>query len=280
MTAIAEDSRPPEWTGAALRVSAIVLVAVLWISSAIFGAYIFAYYGGAIPANTLNDWNAQLPKLFEASTPTASVGIGAHFFAGAVLLLLGPIQLIAQVRANAPAVHRWLGRIYAFAAFAAGAGGLTFIVTKGTVGGWPMTIGFALYGAGMIIAAVETVRHAMARRIDIHRGWAIRLFALAIGSWLYRMCYGFFYLIAGPENPGHTQDFSGWFDYVMDFAFYIPPLIVAEMFVRARRQQATTAGRVGATAGLAIGAAFIGLATFFFTLYGWGPAILARFGGA
>ncbi len=280
MTAISEDSGRRDWTGAALHLSAIALVAIVWISSAIFGAYIFAYYGGAIPANTLEDWNAQLPRLFEAHTPTASAGIGVHFFAGAVLLLLGPIQLIAQVRAKAPAVHRWIGRVYAFAALAAGLGGLTFIAMKGTVGGWPMTIGFALYGAAMIVAAVETVRHAMARRIDIHRGWAIRLFALAIGSWLYRMCYGFFYLIAGPENPGHTQDFSGWFDYVMDFAFYIPPLIVAEMFVRARRRQASSAGRIGAMAGLAAGSAFIGLATFFFTLYGWGPAILARFGGA
>ena len=280
MTAIADETGQRDWTGAALRISAIALVGIVWISSAIFGAYIFAYYGGAIPANTLADWNAQLPRLYEAETPLASVGIGAHFFAGAVLLLLGPIQLVNQVRARAPAVHRWIGRIYAFAAFAAGLGGLTFILAKGTVGGWPMTIGFGLYGAAMVIAAVETVRHAMARRIDIHRGWAIRLFALAIGSWLYRMCYGFFYLIAGPENPGHTPEFSGWFDYVMDFAFYVPPLIVAEMFVRARRQQAGMAGRIGATAGLVTGAAFVGLATFFFTLYGWGPAILSRFGGA
>ena len=39
---------------------------------------------------------------------------------GAVLLLLGPVQLIGEIRAKAPAVHRWIGRVYAFAAFAAG----------------------------------------------------------------------------------------------------------------------------------------------------------------
>lgn len=278
MTAIAEDMRPPEWTGAALRASAVALVTAVWISSAIFGFYIFAYYGGAIPADTLADWNATLPLLYEPHTPTASAGIGVHFFAGAVLLLLGPIQLIGQVRAKAPVVHRWIGRVYAFAAFAAGAGGLTFIAAKGTVGGLPMTIGFALYGALMVLSSVETVRHAMARRIDVHRAWAIRLFALAIGSWLYRMGYGFWFLFAG--KTGHTDAFSGWFDYVMDYAFFIPPLIVAEMFVRARRARATTAGRVGATAALGSGALFIALATFFFTLYGWGPAILMRFGGA
>jgi hypothetical protein len=202
MTAIAEDTRPPEWTAAALRVSAVALVAIVWVSSAIFGAYIFAYYGGAIPANTLADWNAQLPRLYEAETPVASVGIGAHFFAGAVLLLLGPIQLMGAIRAKAPAVHRWVGRFYAFAAFAAGVGGLTFILSKGTVGGWPMTIGFALYGAAMVVAAVQTVRHAMARRIDVHRGWAIRLFALAIGSWLYGCATASSILSQGRRIPG------------------------------------------------------------------------------
>ena len=276
MTAIADERGPPEWTGAALRISAVALVGAVWISSGIFGFYILAYYGGAIPASTLEDWNATLPALYEAHTPAASVGIGAHFFAGAVLLLLGPIQLIGEIRAKAPAVHRWIGRVYAFAAFAAGVGGLAFIAIKGTVGGLPMTVGFAMYGALMVIAAAQTVRHAMARRIDVHRAWAIRLFALAIGSWLYRMAYGFWFLFAG--DTGHTDNFSGWFDYIMDFAFFIPPLIVAEMFIRARRARASTAGRIGATAALAGGAAFIALATFFFTTYGWGPAIATRFG--
>lgn len=276
MTAIMDERGPPEWTGAALRISAVALVGAVWISSAIFGFYILAYYGGAIPASTLEDWNATLPALYEAHTPAASVGIGAHFFAGAVLLLLGPVQLIGEIRAKAPAVHRWIGRVYAFAAFAAGVGGLTFIAVKGTVGGLPMTVGFAMYGGLMVVAVVQTVRHAMARRIDVHRAWAIRLFALAIGSWLYRMAYGFWFLFAG--DTGHTDDFSGWFDYIMDFAFFIPPLILAEMFIRARRARASTVGRVGATAALAGGAAFIALATFFFTAYGWGPAIATRFG--
>ena len=65
-----------------------------------------------------------------------------------------------------------------------------------------------------------------------------------------------------------------------DFAFFVPPLIVAEMFIRARRSGASAVLRVGATAALAAGAALIAFATFFFTMMGWGPAILMRFGGA
>jgi uncharacterized membrane protein len=228
-----------------LRLASIALVGAVWTSSAIFGFYILAFYGGAIPANTLEDWNETLPRLYEAHTPVASAGIGMHFFAGAVLLLFGPIQLIGAIRAKAPAVHRWIGRIYALAAFAAGVGGLTFIAAKGTVGGLAMDVAFASYGALMVLAAVQTVRHAMVRRIEIHREWAIRLFALAIGSWLYRIGYGLFFAFGGRDNPGHVQaDFSGWFDHVMNWTFFVPPLIIAEMYLRARRTRATTAGRL------------------------------------
>jgi len=272
---------PPRWTGSALRLASIALVGAVWISSAIFGFYILAFYGGAIPANTLEDWNETLPRLYEANTPVASVGIGLHFLAGAVLLLFGPIQLIGAIRAKAPAIHRWIGRIYALAALAAGVGGLTFIAAKGTVGGLAMDVAFASYGALMVLASVQTVRHAMARRIEIHREWAIRLFALAIGSWLYRIGYGLFFAFGGRDNPCHVQaDFSGWFDHVMNWAFFVPPLIIAEMYLRARRARATTAGRLGAMTALALGAAFIAYATFFFTLFGWGPAIAMRFGGS
>ena len=280
MTALVQPMSPPRWTSSALHLASIALVGAVWISSAIFGFYILAFYGGAIPANTLEDWNETLPRLYEANTPVASVGIGLHFFAGAVLLLFGPIQLIGAIRAKAPAIHRWIGRIYALAALAAGVGGLTFIAAKGTVGGFAMDVAFASYGALMVLASAQTVRHAMARRIEIHREWAIRLFALAIGSWLYRIGYGLFFAFGGRDNPGHVQaDFSGWFDHVMNWAFFVPPLIIAEMYLRARRTRATTAGRLGATTALALCAAFIAYATFFFTLFGWGPAIAMRFGG-
>jgi hypothetical protein len=280
MTALAQPMQPPQWTEGALKVASFALVAVVWISSAIFGAYILAYYGGAIPAGTMEQWNASLPALYEPHTPVASFGMGLHFFAGATLLLLGPIQLVGAVRRKAPAVHHWIGRLYALAAVSAGVGGLIFISLKGTVGGVMMNVAFAAYGALMVLAAVQTVRHAMARRIDVHRAWAIRLFALAIGSWLYRIGYGLFFAIGGAENSGHTTDFIGWFDHIMNWAFFAPPLIVAEMFVRARRSQATTTGRMGATVTLGFSALFIAYATFFFTAFGWGPAILMRFGVA
>lgn len=55
-----------------------------------------------------------------------------------------------------------------------------------------MDIGFGLYDILMLICAILTIRSNRAGEYSKHRVWAIRLFALAIGSWLYRMDYGYF----------------------------------------------------------------------------------------
>lgn len=259
---------------ALLRWAGSLLVATVWASATLFGVYILAFYAGAVAGGGtgMERWNVVLPRLYERDTPAATAGIGLHFAAGAVILLLGSIQFVRAIRDRAPALHRWVGRVYVAASVLAGLGGLTFIAAKGTVGGVVMDIGFGIYGLLMVLAAVETVRHARARRMEAHRAWAIRLYALAIGSWLYRMDYGFWLLLA--DGAGHTPDFRGWFDVVMMFFFYVPNLIVAETFVRGRRRSASPAIRLAAAAVLAVAAGFLLLGTYFFVRYSWGPAIL------
>lgn len=255
----------------ALRTAGIGLVAASWLSGALFGAYIVAFYLGAIPVQALDRWNRTLPALYEAGHPGATVGIGAHFAVGAILLLLGPIQLVRPFRDRFRAAHRWMGRVYVSAAALAGGGGLIFILLRGTVGGTVMNVGFGLYGLLMLVAAFQTYRHAQAGRFDQHRAWGIRLFAMVIGSWLYRMEYGFWLPLTG--KLGHAHNFSGGFDQVMAFFFYVPNLILAELFLRAGRR----AGRAGQAAGavLLLAATLIVLAgTWYFAVGYWLPGIM------
>jgi hypothetical protein len=262
--------------GAALRWTGGALVAVTWLSAAIFGAYILAHYCGALVGDRMSDWNSQLPRLYEHGTVLANLGIGLHFVAGGVLLVLGPLQLFPSIRARTPAVHRWVGRLYVAAALAVGSGGLVYIACKGTVGGAPMSLAFAGYGALVVLCAAQSLRHARARRDELHRAWALRLFALAVGSWLYRMDYGFWALFRG---PGHTATFDGPFDLFMDVWFYVPNLALAELFIRVRSPGRPAGPRLRALAVAALGTAtlFLALATYFFTRYQWVPAIAARF---
>ncbi|HWP42514.1 MAG TPA: DUF2306 domain-containing protein [Blastocatellia bacterium] len=259
-------------SAAVLRWAGVALVAAVWVSAVLFGLYILAFYAGALAQGDMARWNDVLPRLYEPQTPVATAAIGLHFAAGGIILVLGCIQLIGAVRTRYPALHRWTGRVYVTAALLAGIGGLAFIIAKGTIGGTVMNIGFSLYGALMVVAAVQTFRHARAGRMESHRAWALRLFALAIGSWLYRMDYGFWFMLAG--SAGHTRDFRGPFDYVMAFFFYVPNLLVAEAFIRSRSITAPPAMKLAAAGVLACATGFLLLGTYYFTKLFWGPAIL------
>jgi hypothetical protein len=260
----------------ALTWAARVLTATAWISAALFGLYILAFYVAALLDGNMAKWNEALPRLYESHTLAATAGIGMHFAAGGIILALGCIQFVEFIRSRYPAVHRWIGRVYVSAAFLAGVGGLTFIVAKGTIGGATMDVGFGIYGVFTAAAAVETYRHARARHLDIHRAWAMRLFALAIGSWLYRMDYGFWLLLAG--GAGHVNNFSGPFDKFMAFFFYVPNLFVAEALIRSRRPSMSKTAQWTASVAFNGATLFLVLGTYFFTKFYWGPAILARIG--
>ena len=256
----------------ALRWSGRLLVATVWASAGLFGLYILAFYAAALVGGHMQQWNHVLPGLYVPGSRASTSGIGLHFAAGGIILILGSSQLLTGLRTRFPAVHRWVGRIYVSASVLAAVGGLLFIGLKGTIGGTVMNAGFALYGLLTLVAAVETYRHAVAGRLAQHRAWSLLLYALAIGTWLYRMDYGFW--IMATDGLGHTHTFSGLFDKIMAFFFYLPNLLVVEIFLRARSRAVAPVLRLVAAGALLLATGFLGLGTYYFTLYYWGPAIL------
>jgi len=265
-------------TRIAFRWSARLLVAASWISGALFGAYILLFFGGTALSGEAARWNESLEGLYDGERVWGTLAIGAHFLTGGILLLLGPVQLMRSVRQAMPGLHRWLGRLYVLAAGLAGVGGVGFILANGTIGGSLMNVGFGLYGTLMIVAAERTFTHARSRRTQKHRAWAIRLFALTVGSWLYRMEYGFWFLTMG--GAGHTSEFGGWFDGIMMFFFYLPNLAVAELFIRAGRTGGGSTARLSAVAVLLATSAFVIVATWVFMTDFWGPGMISGMTGA
>jgi hypothetical protein len=261
---------------AVLRYSTLLLTATVWTSAALFGLYILTFYAAALYDGDTNRWNEVLPGLYEKDSIASTSGIGMHFAAGGIILLLGSIQLIEKIRIFLPSLHRWIGRLYIFSSLLAAVGGLVFILIKGTVGGLVMDIGFGLYGVLMFVAAIQTYLHAVAKRIEKHRAWALRLYALAIGSWLYRMDYGFWLMLT--DGLGHTRQFSGPFDIVMFFFFYIPNLLVVEAWIRATKYNASPTLRFISSFVMLFAALFLVVGTYYFTLYYWGPAIVKWLG--
>ncbi|MFK7980663.1 MAG: DUF2306 domain-containing protein [Saprospiraceae bacterium] len=126
-------------------------------------------------------------------------------------------------------VHRIIGYIFTVAAILTSFGGFIYVGIHGTTGGTPMNIAFSLYGVFLLIATYQTIQFARQKAILKHNEWALRLFILAMGSWFYRVCYGFYFTL-DPSGSGHQNDFHGLFDLVMNFGFFIPPLVLLELY--------------------------------------------------
>lgn len=216
------------WIGRLFQYSALV-------GLAIFGGYILLRSVGVTFQN-FEQWHELLSGAsLRAGEWFAALGIGLHYFMGAVLVLAWPILFSSRIRARHRLVHRWTGRIYVTAGLLAGAGGLTFILARHT-GTWDHTA-FAIWGAIMMLSAVMAYAHARAKRFDLHRAWAIRLFAMVLGSWIFDLYFRAWADLAGGVGFGDGTN-RGWFDYVIAYFFFVPNLLVAEFFIRNQHRRA------------------------------------------
>lgn len=171
-------------------------------------------------------------RLFHAGSPVPTSAIYGHMLLGGLITGLAPLQLIPALRRRLPHAHHVLGYGIAGLAAATAVGGLVYIAAHGTIGGLPMSLGFALYGTLMLIAALMTLHHA--RRRDLrHRDWAARLVVLILGSYLYRVHYGINYAAFGCVAT--TPEFTGTFDLIQNWAFYLPYLALLEIWLRRTR---------------------------------------------
>lgn len=236
------------WTGRLFYMAAL-------LGLGIFGAYILLRATGVTSQN-FQQWKDLVSgaRMHAPADWVASIGIGIHYFMGAVLVLAWPILFSARIRARHRQVHRWTGRVYVSAGLLAGLGGWSFILAHHD-GGAPH-IAFAIWGSVMMLSAALAYLHARAKRFDLHRAWAIRLFAMVLGSWIFDLEYRAWEDMTGGAGMGTGQG-PGWFDYAINYLFFVPNLLVAEFFIRNQHKQITRQ-RALKWAGLAA-AAFTGV---------------------
>lgn len=240
------DDRVLGWVG---RLFGLAVLAGL----AVFGAYI-ALRAGGVTVKNFEQWQALVAgrPMPTASELVANLGIGLHFVMGTVLVMAWPILLSARIRTRHRKVHRWTGRIYVTAGLLAGAGGLSFIVTHGAFSR-AAGVAFSLWGALMMLSAVMAYVHARARRFDRHRAWAIRLFAMVLGSWLFDIEIQAWTNWAGGIGM-NADGASGPFDVAMLYLFFVPNLLVSEFFIRNLHRRLVLPGRLKWPAAAALGA--------------------------
>jgi uncharacterized membrane protein len=193
----------------------------------------FVVHGFGMIGVGLSEGAAQQSYLFADGQRVGNVAMLVHICAGTVLVALIPLQMLQGLRRKYTGFHRTLGRVLVALALVTGLAGMTYIPLRGTVGGPVMSAAFFLYGLCLFTAALMVARMALTRNRAGHWAWGLRLFWLALGSWLYRVHYTVWYLLTG--GVGSRPDFSGPFDLIQNFAFFLPYLLCAQLWINARR---------------------------------------------
>lgn len=163
----------------------------------------------------------------------ANLAVFSHMALGAAVMGVAPLQLLSQLRQRHPWLHRITGRVIVGGAIIVALGGLVYIAIRGTIAGPLMDFGFALYGVLMLAAAVLTLRYARAGAVAQHSEWALRLFVLVMGSLIFRVHYVVWYILT--DGLWSNEALTGPFDQVQYFAFYLPYLIMLEIWIRRQR---------------------------------------------
>lgn len=272
----ARRAGPSAWTrraGPSLRAAAAFWFAVTALGQLIFATYIAGFYGRSIVAGQPQRWNQVMPHGYVAGDTYFNLILGLHLAFAFVITVGGVLQLIPALRRRVPALHRWTGRAYLAAAAVMSLGGLSMVWGRGVVGDLPQHIAISLNALLILGCAATAWRHARARRFDVHRRWALRLFLAVSGVWFFRV--GLMAWIVVNQGPAGFDEktFAGPFLTALAFGVYVVlPLGVLELYFRAQRSGRPRA-QYAMAGGLALLTLLMGVGIAAATAFMWLPKL-------
>ncbi|WP_395682963.1 DUF2306 domain-containing protein [Dokdonella sp.] len=218
----------------ALKAAATSWFVVAVLGQLLFVAYVIGFYGRAALQGRFEAWNKVLPHGYVAGDTFGNLVVSLHLAFATVVIVGGALQLMPAVRRVAPAFHRWNGRIYLASVLLMSVGGLVMVWTRGTVGDLSQHVAISINALLIIAFAGMAFRHALARRIDLHRRWALRLFLVVGGVWFFRIGLMAWIVVNRGPVGFDPKTFAGPFLTFLAFAQYVLPLAVLELYLRAQ----------------------------------------------
>lgn len=233
------------WDGKGAQ-SALRLSGVLWFIPALIGNWFFAYHVAEtyLLAALGGDYSGWTDRLFVGLVEGDVAGnsaLAVHLIIAFIVSVGGPLQFIPQIRAVAPTFHRWNGRLYIFASILTSLAALYMVWTRDTFGPDTLEISVSLNGVLILVFAGITLRHAMARNIEVHQRWALRTFMVMSGVWFLRVMYAFLGIVTGGDIPGADDVMGGPTNLVVGYASFLLPLAVLELYLFAKRSSSASA---------------------------------------
>jgi uncharacterized membrane protein len=253
----------------AVRTWFVVAVAGQWM----FAYYIAAFYGASALRGNWARWNEVLPHGYVPGNTVGNAALTVHLFFASAISFMGAVQLVPQIRARFPTLHRWLGRTYLPIAFTMGISALYLALSgRKVVGDLPQHIAVIGNAFLILLCAALAWRYALARDFQTHRRWALRLFLVVNGVWFFRvelMCW-----LAINQHPvGFDPDkFTGPFLTLAGFAQTLLPLTMLEIYMRVVKQ-GTALSRFATAAAIAVLTVAMGTGIGAATMGMWLPVL-------
>lgn len=215
------------------------LAANFWFITAVFGQWLFAsylmlFYGGTAARGELHLWKEKLTHGYVPGDSVGNTAVAAHLLLAVIIMLLGSLQLIPQIRTRLPVFHRWSGRLYLLAVVVTSIAGLYMLFVHGTVGGLVLQVAQSLDAFLILVFAGVALRAAMQRDFKAHRRWALRLFMVVSAVWFFRVGLMLWLVIHQAPVGFDPNTFTGPFVTFIAFAQYVIPLLVLECYFRAQ----------------------------------------------
>ena len=155
-----------------------------------------------------------------------SLAISLHIVGAILPLVLGPFQFLSRLRNRYLNVHRWSGRLYLLGVLAGGTSGL--YLAPFSYGGLNTHLAFGSLAVLWLATGVLAYRAIRAGRIEEHRRWMIRNFALTFAGVMLRLWMPVSVVSGIPFGTAYA---------VVAWLCWVPNLIVAEVFFNARRRR-------------------------------------------
>ncbi len=234
---------------AALKAAATSWFVVAVLGQLMLAIYIVGFYWRAAAQGQFETWNKVLTHGYVPGDRLGNLVVALHLGFAVVVTVGGPLQLIPAVRRRWPRFHHWNGRLYLASVLVMSVGGLIMITTRGGPGDLSQTIALGISALLIIGFATMALHHARARRIDLHRRWALRLFLVVSGGWFFRVTLMFWIVVNQGPVGFDPKTFQGPFLTFLAFAQYLIPLAVLELYFHAQKTRAPQ-GRLAMAAGL------------------------------
>jgi len=150
-----------------------------------------------------------------------------HLGGGAVAIACGALQVNASLRQRHIKVHRLLGRLYVLAVIIAGLAALRLAWTSS--GGIPTHLGFGLLAVLWLATTSMAFYHVRAKRIDQHRVWMIRSYALTLAAVTLRIYIPLSQVAGLPFGASYIA---------ISWLCWVPNLVIADWWLLAGRHAA------------------------------------------